>query len=190
MEEAIWQAIISNDSSFDGKFYYGVRTTGIFCRPSCKSRNPKQEHVMIFKNAGEAAAQRFRPCKRCKPTQFESPEEEWVRHIAQTIDTYYQEPLTLLSLANKLHASPYHMSRIFKRIMGVTPIVYLQNKRISSAQRLLIQTEMPVTAVAHQVGFPNPSHFSTVFLSRTGLTPTEYRHSGSNIEKSGVLTCK
>ena len=106
MTDERWHAIVHNDSSFDDKFYYGVKTTGIFCRPSCKSRVPNIDNVKIFQNTEEALSENFRPCKRCKPNGLTLPNEDWVTQIEEYIDNHYSEPLTLENLADMCHGSP------------------------------------------------------------------------------------
>lgn len=85
MQERYWQAIVANDASYDGTFYYAVTTTGIFCRPSCKSRVPKRENVRVFQDRQTAVAEHFRPCKRCRPDGLRLPDEEWIELIASYI---------------------------------------------------------------------------------------------------------
>jgi AraC family transcriptional regulator of adaptative response / methylphosphotriester-DNA alkyltransferase methyltransferase len=175
MTDEIWQAIVDNDDTFNGMFYYAVTTTGIFCRPSCKSRNPAKSNVRIFKDAQQALANRFRPCKRCKPEGKRLPDEEWVGQTVELIESRYAEPLTLSLLADRIHGSPFHLQRTFKRVIGVTPSAYIQQTRIAKAQQYLSQTVKSMTVIASEVGIPNAAHFATLFHKRTGLTPTEYR---------------
>ncbi|MDD9266934.1 bifunctional transcriptional activator/DNA repair enzyme AdaA [Paenibacillus sp. GCM10023248] len=179
MQERYWQAIVSNDAAYDGTFYYAVTTTGIFCRPSCKSRVPKREHVRIFGNRQAAAAENFRPCKRCRPDGMRLPDEEWTDLIAGYIAESYAEPITLAVLADHFYASIYHLQRTFKRVKGVTPLTYLQQTRVDAAKRLLLETEMPVSMVGGRVGIGNAAHFATLFQKKTGLTPTEYRQTAA-----------
>jgi AraC family transcriptional regulator of adaptative response / methylphosphotriester-DNA alkyltransferase methyltransferase len=175
IDEKQWNAIIHNDSNFDGKFYYGVKTTGIFCRPSCKSKTPKYENVSIFNNPEEALARHFRPCKRCKPTGERVPDQEWISVVTDYIGYHFAEPLTLDILANVSHGSPYHLHRVFKRITGQTPVEYIQEKRVTEARKLLESTSFTVTDVGRQVGIANPAYFITVFRKHTGCTPANYR---------------
>lgn len=93
LSDEIWKAIVSNDASYDNVFFYAIRTTGIFCKPSCKSRIPKKENVYIFQNAEEALSANFRPCKRCKPTDERLPDQTWVDQITDYIDRHYPENL-------------------------------------------------------------------------------------------------
>ncbi|MFE6074105.1 bifunctional transcriptional activator/DNA repair enzyme AdaA [Paenibacillus sp. NPDC057886] len=175
IDDKQWNAIIHNDSSFDGKFYYGVKTTGIFCRPSCKSKAPNYENVFIFKNSEEALARHFRPCKRCKPTGERVPDQEWISVVTDYIEHHFAEPLTLDILASVSHGSPYHLHRVFKRITGLTPVEYIQEKRVTEARKMLESTSLTVTDIGRQVGIANPAYFITVFRKHTGCTPANYR---------------
>jgi AraC family transcriptional regulator of adaptative response / methylphosphotriester-DNA alkyltransferase methyltransferase len=186
MNDESWQAIILNDASYDSKFYYGVITTGIYCRPSCKSRVPVRKNVKLFENHLQAIAENFRPCKRCKPDGGRLPIEEGVAQIVQFIETRYIESLTLGKLAKIFHGSPYHLQRTFKRVQGMSPAAYILQTRINKARLLLEQTELPVTDIAFVVGIPNTSHFSTQFHTETGSTPTNYRK--SNTQQSKKIT--
>lgn len=175
MTDERWQAIVHNDSSYDDKFYYAVKTTGIFCRPSCKSRTPNRNNVRIFLNVQQALSEKFRPCKRCKPNGLRLPEEDWIEQITEYIDNHYSETLTLAILADMCHGSPYHLQRTFKRINGITPIEYIQQTRISIAMQYLTNTNYTIMEISFAVGIPNTAHFATLFKKKTGYTPTNYR---------------
>lgn len=136
---------------------------GYLCRPSCKSRAPKAENVLIFQHVEEALARKFRPCKRCKPTGERVPDQEWIYGITDYIEHHYAEPLTLDVLATVSHGSPYHLHRVFKRITGRTPVQYIQDKRITEARKLLEHTGLTVTDIGRHVGIPNSAYFITVF---------------------------
>lgn len=180
MTDEKWQAIITNDASFDDQFFYAIKTTGIFCRPSCKSRIPKKENVCIFKHAAQALSANFRPCKRCKPTGERLPDHEWVDIITQYIDNHYCEPITLQTLADMCHGSPYHLQRTFKRVTGMSPAQYVQQLRIHKAKEQLQNLNIGIMDVAISVGMPNVSYFCTLFKKMTGSTPGEYRRNIEN----------
>ncbi|MFF2480028.1 bifunctional transcriptional activator/DNA repair enzyme AdaA [Paenibacillus sp. NPDC058071] len=170
-----WAAIAANDEEANGRFLYAIRTTGIYCKPSCKSRLPNRSNVTVFDNAGQAAEAGYRSCKRCKPAGERLPDEEWVRLIAEYIDAHYVEPLQLQTIADACHGSPYHLQRTFKRLTGVTPTVYLQQARLQAAERLLQKTDWPIAEIGQEAGLPNTAYFITLFKSATGVTPAEYR---------------
>lgn len=172
-----WRAIVGNDASYDGKFYYGVATTGIFCRPSCKSKPPNRINARVFLTARQALDEKFRPCKRCKPTGERLPDEEWIALISAYVDERYMDALSLDKLAEIGRGSPYHLHRTFKRITGATPAEYVQRVRIGKAKEWLANTNVPIAEIGLNVGVPNPSHFATLFKKLTGVTPAHYRHS-------------
>ena len=169
-----WAAIIHNDSRYDDQFIYAVKTTGIFCRPSCKSKVPVKSNVRIFQNAEEAISDHFRPCKRCKPTGERLPDREWVEQIETYIDNNYAENITLEHLADICHGSPYHLQRTFKRLTGISPTEYVQQKRIEHAKRDLVHTDQSVADISVKIGM-NVPYFITLFKKKTGYTPREYR---------------
>lgn len=169
------KAIIENDKSYDDQFFYAVKTTKIFCRPSCKSRVPNFENVTIFKNAEAALTAGYRPCKRCKSGGARLPEEEWVSHVEMYINENYSKSLTLDVIADNCHGSPYHLHRTFKSMKGMTPLEYLQKSRMKHAKEYLVHTDVPIQEIGQLVGIPNPSRFSTLFKEKNNQTPKEYR---------------
>lgn len=186
LTEEMWQGILNNDRSYDGQFFYAVRTTGIFCRPSCKSRAPNKENIELFLNAEQALLAHFRPCKRCKPTGSRLPDEEWVTMVTEYIDRNYKINLTLEHLAEISHGSLYHLHRTFKRVMGVTPIEYIQQKRIEKAMNQLMTTKVTIAEVGISVGLSNTPYFITLFKRRTGYTPDSYRQTQISTMKEVV----
>jgi len=175
LTEEKWLAILHNDSNYDNQFLYAVKTTRIFCKPSCKSKPPNIENVCIFQDASQALEARFRPCKRCKPTGQLLPDSDWVEQITRFIDAHYFERLTLEKLAEMCHGSMYHLHRTFKRITGITPVAYIQQTRMNKAMAILTHTDISVAEIARSVGIANTPYFITLFRKITGLTPTAYR---------------
>ncbi|WP_223829561.1 bifunctional transcriptional activator/DNA repair enzyme AdaA [Paenibacillus arenilitoris] len=180
LTEELWEAIVRNDASYDGRFIYAVETTGICCRPSCKSRVPNKNNVRVFRSVGEALSAGFRPCKRCKPTGEKLPDQEWVAQISACIDRNYNEALTLDVLADMCHGSPYHLHRTFKRIKGMTPVEYIQQTRVSRAIDYLTRSNKSVADIASTVGLPNTPYFITLFKKKTGHTPADFRRINRN----------
>ncbi|MEF2967898.1 bifunctional transcriptional activator/DNA repair enzyme AdaA [Paenibacillus sp. M1] len=179
-----WRAITENDASCDGKFIYAVKTTGIFCRPSCKSRPPKRENAAVFAGPEAALAAGYRPCKRCKPGGLRLPDEEWIAVVTEYISAHYKENLNLHLLAEQSHGSPYHLHRTFKKVTGMTPVQYIQGVRMEQARKSLRSSSLPVSAVAESVGIPNVPYFITLFKRMNGTTPAEYKaaHASSQTE--------
>lgn len=175
MQAEQWQAIVDCDASYDGTFFYAVLTTGIFCRPSCKSRTPKPGNVKVFDRAADAMAANFRACKRCRPDQLQLPLEELAQRVLQLVESRYAEPLSLPVMASELHVSPYHLHRVFKRVTGKTPAEQLLATRLERAKQLLAETDKSVTEISAAVGFANMGHFSTVFQKHVGMSPSVYR---------------
>ncbi|MCD9025567.1 bifunctional transcriptional activator/DNA repair enzyme AdaA [Cohnella silvisoli] len=170
-----WQAIINNDAAYDGQFFYAVKTTGIFCRPSCKSRPPKKENIDLFRTSNQALSAKFRPCKRCKPTGQRLPDDEWVALVTDYIDRNYMETLTLETLATISHGSPYHLHRTFKRVKNMTPVEYIQQVRVEKAKAQLLSSNRPISEVGISVGMPSTPYFITLFKKMAGQTPSSYR---------------
>jgi len=182
LTERKWQAIIGNDASYDGKFFYAVKTTGIFCRPSCKSKPPRRENACVFGNAGQALQAGFRPCKRCKPTGERLPDNEWVAQITRYIDMHFRDSLTLHHLADACHGSPYHLHRTFRKSTGITPVAYIQSVRLNKAAQYLLQSDRTIADIAAEVGLPNTPYFITLFRTKIGFTPLRYRKLGRSGE--------
>jgi AraC family transcriptional regulator of adaptative response / methylphosphotriester-DNA alkyltransferase methyltransferase len=175
LTEEKWQAILDNNAVYDDKFVYAVSSTGIFCRPSCKSRAPKKENTLVFAAPADALVARFRPCKRCKPTGQRVPDEEWITAVTGYIQQHYAEPLNLQTLADISHSSSYHLHRTFKRVTGQTPVALIQQIRVEKAAAALLTTDKAVSAIGADVGLANAAYFITLFKKLTGHTPAQHR---------------
>lgn len=178
VDDEQWAAVAGNDGTYDGKFFYAVATTGIFCRPSCKSKLPHRRNIGCFATAAQALAAGYRPCKRCKPSGQRLPDEEWIALATGYVDLNYSNPLQLQHLAEVCHGSPYHLHRTFKKVLGITPTEYIQAARIAAARRLLRSSpDLPISAIGKAVGLSSTPYFITLFKQKTGFTPASFRES-------------
>jgi len=174
-----WDILIQRKAQTEEIFVYGVKTTGIFCRPGCASRLPKRHHVVFFQNCAEAERAGFRPCKRCQPNGV-SPRQEQAAAIArichriETSDT----PLSLKDLAQEAELSPYYFQRLFKEMVGVTPKQYAQEHRKHRVQEGL-QGQHSITATLYDAGFESSSAFYGNMA--LGMTPTQYKRGGAGM---------
>lgn len=167
-EQEMWEAVQQSDASYDGLFFYAVKTTGIFCRPSCKSKPPKRENLCYFASGKEARAAGFRPCKRCRSDLLEY---QPMRQIAAEIKSRMDRAVSL----DGVGLTPRRMTDIFKQEYGVTPKEYADSRRLCAAKKLLKATPEKVIDVAYQAGFSSLTSFNRFFKQQTGQTPTEYR---------------
>lgn len=175
--DVMWNAVIENNSKYDGKFYYGVKTTKIFCKPSCKSKNPNRENTLFFENSYEALAAGYRPCKRCRPDLLSSePVQEVIDAITGILEQEYANPDLLSMLPSKVLISAFHLQRLYKKQTGYTPRAYLQKIRIDAAKALLTENNCTVADICFKVGFQSLSSFYTAFKLITGESPKEYKN--------------
>ncbi|MEY2874555.1 MAG: hypothetical protein RLZZ373_1926 [Pseudomonadota bacterium] len=176
----LYAALVARDRRFDGRFFVGVTSTGIYCRPVCSVRTPKAEHCRFFAHAAAAEAGGFRPCLRCRPelapgrSSLDAPSRlAWA--AARRIEAGDLDSAGLVGLAGQLGITDRHLRRVFGAAFGVSPIDYAQTQRLLLAKRLLADTALPVTEVALAAGFGSLRRFNTLFRSRYGLTPRTMR---------------
>ncbi|MBY7144820.1 methylphosphotriester-DNA--protein-cysteine methyltransferase family protein [Virgibacillus sp. NKC19-3] len=164
------------DDSYDGLFFYAVKTTGIFCRPSCKSKSPNKENITFFQTVADAKRAGFRPCKRCQPDRMHfDPKWDLINDTRAYIQRHYKENMTLKQIAQNIGISPYYLSRLFKQYTLKTPRCYVENLRVNKAVHLLQTTELSIIAICYEVGFQNVSSFYQAFKKQTQYTPQQYR---------------
>lgn len=181
-EERYWQAVHARDRSFDGKFYYSVKTTGVYCRPSCPSRRAKRENVAFHVTCQQAEAAGFRACKRCKPNEA-SQHDRYATKVAEAcrrIETAEEVP-RLEELAAIVGLSPYHFHRVFKSIAGVTPKAYVVAHRRERLRENL-ERSSTVTEAMHAAGFNSSGRFYADSTAALGMTPSDFRAGGANAE--------
>jgi AraC family transcriptional regulator, regulatory protein of adaptative response / methylphosphotriester-DNA alkyltransferase methyltransferase len=173
-----WQAVVSCDSNYDGIFFYGVKTTRIFCRPSCKSKTPIQNNVIFFDKAANAIVSGFRPCKRCCPDKENfKPELEIIKKAKDIFDTTYDKQVNLQYVSSQLGVSINHLIKLFKQHMDFTPIQYVSKIRVDKAKELLKQGDISILEIAYATGYKSLSNFYKCFKDQTGYTPSEYKKS-------------
>jgi AraC family transcriptional regulator of adaptative response/methylated-DNA-[protein]-cysteine methyltransferase len=167
-----WRAVESRDKAADGAFLFGVKTTGVYCRPGCTARTPRRENVRFFATADEAEAAGLRPCKRCTP-RGGSPQAEAVARAVALIDAS-DAPPTLGQLADTAGMSPYHFHRVFKAATGVTPAEYGRARR-DDRLRQSLRGEGSVTAAIYEAGFGSASGAYESGRTALGMTPSAYK---------------
>lgn len=182
-EDACWQAVQNRDEEQDGRFVYAVRSTGVFCRPSCSSRRPKRVNVLFFETAQMAQAAGYRACKRCRPLDQLRPDAriDLVEQACQAILAQLDRPLSLAALADRLHVSPTYLHRVFKAVTGLTPRQYLAGKRAESLKAQL-RNGSSVTTALYEAGYSSTSRIYEVSSRRLGMTPGKYRQGGAGME--------
>jgi len=180
-EEEMWRAVEARDSSADGKFVIAVRTTGIYCRPSCPSRHPKRENVEFFLTSETAESAGYRPCKRCKPQEADAPQVTWVKKACDYIRRHPEEKITLNTLASEAGVSAYHLQRMFKRVIGISPRQYQETCRIERLKGQLREGKS-VTKAVYGAGYGSPSWIYKDSRAKLGMTPGAYRRRGEGMK--------
>jgi AraC family transcriptional regulator of adaptative response/methylated-DNA-[protein]-cysteine methyltransferase len=175
-----YAAVSRRDRAFDGRFFYGVQTTGVYCRPSCASRLARRKNVSFHVSCEAAERAGFRPCKRCRPNEASQQERhaELVRKACRMIDQADELP-SLKDIAREVGVSPFYFHRVFKQISGVTPKGYADARRAARLQDGLGSSES-VTNAIYDAGFNAPSRFYENATERLGMTPSVYRKGGAD----------
>ncbi len=178
-EKIRWQAIIDRDPTADGTFLYGVRTTGIYCRPTCPSRRPLRKNILFFATAADAEHGGYRPCKKCAPSKSgPKPPPQAVLQACRLIDEA-EEPPTLALLAEAVDLSPHYLHRLFKRTLGITPKAYAATQR-AERFRSHLRHDGSITAAIYEAGYGASSRCYEESNTQLGMTPTAYRKGGDD----------
>ena len=183
-----WQAVCARDASFDGVFYFAVRTTGVYCRPSCAARQPLRQNVSFYPLPNAARQAGFRACKRCKPDQtaLRNPQAELIHRACRLLEADADAQLTLETLGAQLRVSPYHLQRLFKKLMGITPREYAEARRAAHFKQA-VQAGANVTTALYEAGYGSSSRLYEHAAARLGMTPATYRKGGKGMEISYTI---
>ena len=189
--KACYLALKARDARFDGRFFTGVTSTGIYCRPVCRVKTPKPENCRFFLHAAQAEQAGFRPCLRCRP-ELAPHSVAWsiqdasyilAHQAARLLDepeSWTDTAPSVDKLAARLGVSSRHVGRIFQAQLGVSPLQYLQTRRLLSAKQLLADTDLPITQVALISGFASVRRFNAAFVAHYQLNPTQLRRQGAD----------
>lgn len=174
-----WAAVVAHDRRADEVFWYSVRTTGVYCRPSCPARTARRENVAFHLTRADAERAGFRPCKRCRPTEvsLESRQAAAVAKACRLIEEAEEQP-NLDALAEAAGMSRYHFHRVFKATTGVTPKAYAAARRAERVRDELGRSET-VTEAIYGAGFNSNGRFYATSTEELGMTPSTYRAGGS-----------
>jgi AraC family transcriptional regulator of adaptative response/methylated-DNA-[protein]-cysteine methyltransferase len=173
--DTAWAAFMRRDRSWDGRIIGAVKTTGIYCKPSCPAKRPKRENVEFFASAEEARAAGFRPCLRCKPDEV-GRDRDAIANAVKLIEGA-EEALPLEQLAEAVGYAPHHFQRLFKRDLGVSPAEYARGIRSRRAEDALKENGR-VTDAVYDAGYSGPSGFYSDAKERLGMTPSAWRNGG------------
>lgn len=181
-ESNYWKAVEMRDSKYDGTFVFGVRSTGIYCRPSCPSKRAKRHQVVFFSLPDAAEVAGFRACRRCHPeaATFLNPQLDAVQRACRWIESHLEETLTLGAMSKEMGMSSFHLQRTFKRFMGITPRQYADAFRLRQFKTTL-KSGQSVTGALYEVGYGSNSRLYERASSQLGMTPAIYRKGGKGI---------
>jgi AraC family transcriptional regulator, regulatory protein of adaptative response / DNA-3-methyladenine glycosylase II len=178
--ETCYAALRARDSRFDGRFFVGVASTGIYCRPVCRARTPKAENCSFYASAAAAEAAGYRPCLRCRPELAPGlapvdAEARLARLAAQRMEADGLFDQTISGLADSLGITDRHLRRVFAGEYGVAPVIWLQTQRLLTAKLLLADTPLPIAQVAMDAGFGSVRRFNALFRKRYKRNPADFR---------------
>ncbi|HKY90638.1 MAG TPA: bifunctional DNA-binding transcriptional regulator/O6-methylguanine-DNA methyltransferase Ada [Nevskiaceae bacterium] len=178
-DDARWQSVLDRDAAADGRFWYSVKTTGVYCRPSCAARTPRRENVAFHASRQAARAAGFRACKRCKPDDppLEVAHAKAIARACREIEKAETKP-SLDRLAEVAGLSRFHFHRVFKAITGVTPSAYAEAHRHDRVRGELARGES-VTSALYGAGFNSSGRFYANAKDRLGMTPTAFKAGGT-----------
>ncbi len=179
-----WTQVLARDLKADGQFVYAVRSTGVFCRPSCPSRRPRREMVEFFDSPADAQQAGYRACRRCTPAgrnaQIEKIEAA-CRYMDESLAQNGDASLSLSDLARRVGLSPFHFQRLFKRTVGISPREYQQARRAGKF-RSALHTEARITDAIYEAGYSSSSRAYESAPAQLGMTPSAFRRKGQGVK--------
>jgi AraC family transcriptional regulator, regulatory protein of adaptative response / methylated-DNA-[protein]-cysteine methyltransferase len=190
--EIHWRAVSDRDARFDGAFVFGVRSTGIFCKPSCPARRPRRENVSFFDSVTDAVRSGFRACRRCLPERVNAPDPQaqMVMRACRLIAENAAAPLSLTALGELLNVSPHHFQRTFKSLLGVTPRRYAEALRLERF-KARVKEGPDVTGALYEAGYGSSSRLYEKSTRQLGMTPAAYRKGGRGMSISyTIVSCE
>jgi AraC family transcriptional regulator of adaptative response/methylated-DNA-[protein]-cysteine methyltransferase len=182
-DETRYGRLIARDAAEDGRWFYAVKTTGVYCRPSCASRPPLRRNVAFFATPAEAEAAGYRPCKRCRPTEISADAGRLaaVERACRLIERSDTVP-SLAALAAAAHMSPYHFHRTFRRVTGTTPARYARSARVDRLASELGKGNGTVTAAIYDSGYGSGGRAYADAKDLLGLAPGSLRAGGDGLQ--------
>lgn len=181
------QGVMARDESLDGLFVFAVRSTGIYCNPSCPSRRPNTNLIEFYDTPIDAEDHGFRPCKRCKPQENQTPRHaELAKKVCDYVDANLSKSLSVRTIGSQFAISPFHLHRIFKRVTGMTPHDYIEARRLTVLKGELQRGES-VTRAAYHAGFSSRSRLYNRIQDKLGMQPGIYRRGGQGIAISYTI---
>jgi AraC family transcriptional regulator of adaptative response/methylated-DNA-[protein]-cysteine methyltransferase len=175
-----WSMVLARDAKADGRFVYAVKSTGIFCRPTCPSRRPRRENVEFFDLPNQAQQAGYRACLRCTPLERNAQTQK-VEAACRYIDENLDITLSLTAISRHVAISPFHFQRMFKRILGISPREYQQARRAGKFRQALL-SDGSVTDAIYEAGFSSSSRAYESIPAQLGMTPSAFRSGGEGVE--------
>jgi AraC family transcriptional regulator of adaptative response/methylated-DNA-[protein]-cysteine methyltransferase len=180
-------AVALHDARFDGAFVYAVRSTGVYCRPSCPSRRPNARQILFFPQPDAAEQAGFRACRRCRPRQARrNPQTDLVRRVCEAISASVDGPVSLDTLAERTGMSAAHLQRTFRQTMGITPRQYADALRVARLKSELRKGK-DVTTALYEVSYGSSSRLYEKSDEQLGMTPATYRRGGRGMKISYTI---
>jgi AraC family transcriptional regulator, regulatory protein of adaptative response / methylated-DNA-[protein]-cysteine methyltransferase len=175
-----WSLVLARDAKADGRFVYAVKSTGVFCRPSCPSRRPRPENVEFFDSPAQAQRAGYRACRRCSPLE-RNLQAQKIEAACRYIDKNLDITLSLTAISRHVETSPFHFQRLFKRVLGISPRQYQQARRAGKFRQALL-SEQRVTDAIYEAGYSSSSRAYEGIPAQLGMTPSAFRQQGAGVE--------